>query len=85
MALVRKANVVLNIKDDAVNRYLNMGYDLIDDNGNTIKHCNPNDLTSYKKAYNDCVLTIEKMNKEITDLSKKLKKAEKELKELKSK
>ena len=85
MALVRKANVVLNIKDDAVNRYLNMGYDLIDDNGNTIKNCNPNDLISYKKAYNDCVLKIEKMNKEITDLSKKLKKAEKELKELKSK
>lgn len=47
MARVRRQNVVLTIKDDEVQHYLNLGYKVIDDNNNVIAGEEPD----YKQLY----------------------------------
>ena len=47
MAKVRRQNVILTIKDDDIQHYLNLGYKVIDENGNVIAGEEPD----YKQLY----------------------------------
>lgn len=47
MAKVRRQNVVLTIKDDDIQHYLNLGYKVIDEQGNVIAGEEPD----YKQLY----------------------------------
>lgn len=47
MARVRRQNVVLTIKDDDIQHYLNLGYKVIDENNNVIAGEEPD----YKQLY----------------------------------
>ena len=89
MALVRRANVVLDIKDDQVDRYLDMGYSLIDKNCRVIKESTQKDVESLVarcdkqekkiKALEEEIATytetIENLNNEIDALNEELEKA----------
>lgn len=44
MPRVESKNVIMTVKDNEVDRYLDMGYNLIDEKGNIIKESVPRDL-----------------------------------------
>lgn len=51
MALMQRANALLRVKDDQVDRLLNEGYNLIDDAGHIVKKGKPISVEDYKRAY----------------------------------
>lgn len=77
MARIRRANVILDIKDDQIDYYVNQGYDVIDANGGVIKKSTPRDVYSLTAAYNDHLVQIAELQEKINELeaeNKKLKK-----------
>ena len=68
MAFVQRANVVLEVKDDAVERMLDMGYDVIDGKGNIIKTRNPKTAADFKKIVDSQVKKITELEAKITEL-----------------
>lgn len=80
MATIRRANVILDIKDDQIDYYLGQGFDVIDANGGVITKSTPRDVNGLTKAYNDHLNQIYKLqeeNKQLKDEIAKLKKAKK--------
>lgn len=73
MPLVQKLNVVLEVSDAQLERYIDKGYDVIDDNGQVIKEAIPNDL-------NKLQITVVKQKQEIAALKEKIAKLEAEAK-----
>jgi hypothetical protein len=49
MALVRNANVLLEIEEDEVEKYLGKGYSLLDENGNVVKSKLPTEVAELQK------------------------------------
>lgn len=72
MATVRRANVVLDIQDYEVDRYVSMGYDVIDANGNVLVATMPREVTALQKAYIDHLAEIERLNSQIHALKVEL-------------
>lgn len=68
MKYVKRANVVLEVKDDSVPYYLNLGYDVIDNNGNVVQKAIPNDLGTLRKFYVEAKEKIEKLEARIAEL-----------------
>lgn len=68
MARIRRANVLLDVKDDEVGYYLNLGYDLLDDNGRVAKEAIPNDLHTLQKHYIDSNKKIAELETVIANL-----------------
>lgn len=68
---VQRANVILDVPEEWVDRYLDEGYDVIDDKGNVIKKSIPRDLGTLQKAYMDHVRKIEELESEIKELKTK--------------
>lgn len=48
---VERGNVILKIPEQEIDRYLDQGYNLIDENGNVIKTSLPRDVGSLQLAY----------------------------------
>lgn len=72
MARVQKANVILRVRDAEVERMLNLGYSLIDDNGAIISQCVPNDKAQLQKAYLEFKSKYENALKEIDKLEQEI-------------
>lgn len=51
MVRVERGNVVLKVKEYEVQRYLSLGYNVTDDNGNILKEAIPNDVGTLQKHY----------------------------------
>lgn len=51
MARVERGNVVLNVDDDAVQHYLNLGYNLTDNYGNVLQRSIPTNIGELQAAY----------------------------------
>lgn len=76
MAWVRKANVILEVKtDEEAERYLDMGYNIIDEYGNILKACIPSDLGTLRHFYVEHTKEIERLKSHIAELEEQLKKA----------
>lgn len=76
MAFVQRANVILEVNDDFIDKYLAQGYNQVDKKGNVIKKGLPTSLNDYKLAYNELqkqVKVLEAENKELQDTITKLK------------
>lgn len=71
LVTVQRANVVLQISEALVDRYVDQGYNVIDANGNVIKASIPRDLGTLQKAYVDHLQEIEALKKEIEQLKQK--------------
>ena len=72
MAQVRRANVILDVKEDQVQRYLDMGYDVIDEQtGNVVKASVPRDVKTLQIAYEKHIREIEELKLEIKKLKSK--------------
>lgn len=68
---VQRANVVLEISESLVDRYVDQGYNVIDAEGNVIKASIPKDVGTLQKAYVDHLQEIEKLKVEIGQLKQK--------------
>lgn len=72
MARIRRANVLLDVKDDEVGYYLNLGYDLLDDKGQVMQSAIPNDLHTLQKHYVDSNKKIAELETAIANLKAEL-------------
>ena len=68
---VQRANVVLRVPEEWLDRYVDQGYDVIDDNGNVIKASIPKDLGTLQKAYIEHTQEIEELKRTIEELKQK--------------
>lgn len=73
MVNVRRANVLLTIPEDDLNKYMSQGYSLVDGRGNIIKESIPNDLVQLQKAYTEHTEIIKQKDSEIADLRAQIK------------
>lgn len=80
MAKVRRANVILDIKDSEIDFYLTKGFNVIDEVGNVIREAIPNDATALKAAYYKHIDEIKALKAENEKLKKSIKSLEKKLK-----
>lgn len=75
MARVKRANVILDIKESEVQRYLDLGYDVLGEDGKVIKKCIPNTLGELRMAYVEHTAMIAKLQEELKKAQKKTTKA----------
>ena len=69
---VRRANVLLEVSQESLEKYLNDGYDLVDKSGKLIREGAPNDEFALKRAYDRQKSEIEKLKAEVENLEKAL-------------
>jgi prefoldin subunit 5 len=72
MALVQRANVVLEVKDDAVERMLSMGYSVIDETGKVIKRSTAKTVDTLATRCAEQEKKIEALEAEVAKLKKEL-------------
>ncbi len=82
---VQRANVILDIKEEQKQRYVDMGYDVIDDKGNVIVKSVPQDILGWQTAYADLQKALAKVEAENAKLKAQLKEFSKPETEKKSK
>lgn len=75
MNIVQRANVVLKVRDEEVDKYLARGFSLLNENGEVIRSATPNDLATFKEAYIRQSKEIEDLNSQIEELKAELEKA----------
>lgn len=80
MIKISKGNVVLDVKEDFLQSYLNQGYNVVDDNGNVIQRGNPNDVQSLKIALTEANKKIDAYANENAQLQKIIKNLQAQLK-----
>lgn len=71
MVTVQRGNVVLQVADDSVTKYMNLGYNVIDDKGNVIEECIPNDLGTLQKHFIESKKRIADLEEQLAQLQKK--------------
>ena len=68
MARIRRANVTLDVDDTEVEYYLNLGYNVIDDNGKVVSEALPSDLRTLQKHYIESKKRIAELEAEVAEL-----------------
>ncbi len=71
MITVQRGNVVLQVADDSVTKYMNLGYNVIDDKGNIVEECIPNDLGLLQKHFVESKKRIAELEEQLAQLQKK--------------
>lgn len=71
---VRRGNVILDVKDDLKEYYLQRGYDIITAGGNVKQAAIPSDLATLQKAYVDHVAKIAELEKQLATVNNDSKK-----------
>lgn len=69
MPRIQRGNVVLHVKEYEVSRYLTLGYNLTDEDGNVIKSALPNNLATLQQAYLDQQAKIAELEATIAQLN----------------
>lgn len=78
MVAVQRYNVILEIDDEELPKYMNLGYNQIDINTGEILHeAIPTDVNVLKLKYQEHKEKIAELEQQIKDLTAKLKKREK--------
>lgn len=80
MVKISKGNVVLDVKEDFLQSYLNQGYNIVDDAGNIIQRGNPNDVQSLKIALTEANKKIDAYANENAQLQKIIKDLQSQIK-----
>lgn len=68
MVRVERANVVLHVKDEEVQHYLSLGYNVTDEMGHIIQESIPNDLGVLRKFYKEGKEKIKVLEARIAEL-----------------
>lgn len=85
MNIVRRANVVLKVRDEEVDKYLARGFSLLNENGEVIRSATPNDLATFKEAYIRQSKEIEELNSQIEELNSQIEELKAELEKARQK
>lgn len=72
MPRMQRNNVVLRVDEEDVPRYLNLGYNLTDDQGNIIKAALPQDLGTLQLMYIKQQQQIANLETTVAELTQKL-------------
>lgn len=72
MAIVEKGNVVLEIKDSEVGRYLDLGYNETDGHGNILNRCMPKDIGTLQLQLSAAMDKIKELEEENVKLRKEM-------------
>lgn len=72
MAIVRRRNEILKVKDDLVNHYVTIGYDVLDEAGNILQKAVPTDTIQLKGEYQRLTLENTQLKEQIAELKAKL-------------
>ena len=67
MARVQRANVILQVADHEVARYMSMGYNLIDSGGAVLKEAVPNNLGVLRAAYLEHTARIKELEAQLAE------------------
>ena len=67
----QKGNKILRISEDAIERYLGMGYNIIGADGAVLQKAVPSDNNQLKLEYSQSVKEIESLKMELASLEKK--------------
>ena len=68
----QKGNKILRISEDAVEKYLGMGYNIIGSDGTVLKKAVPSDNNQLKLEYSQNVKEIESLKAEVIALNEKV-------------
>ena len=68
---VQRANVILDVPEEWLDRYLDEGYSVIDAKGNIIQSAIPKNVGTLQKAYVDHIKEIEELKKQVEELKQK--------------
>lgn len=68
MTTVKRANVILTIEDDEVDKYYEKGYSVIDEFGNVLKASAPTEVGALQRALYDAEVEIAELKKQIEKL-----------------
>lgn len=68
---VQRANVILDVPEEWLDRYLDEGYSVIDAKGNIIRSAIPKDVGTLQKAYLEHTQKIKELEEEIEQLKQK--------------
>ena len=74
---VRRANVILDVSEDEAERYLDEGYDILDEKGNVVERSIPRDIPSLQAQLQDARKEVDKLKEQVKELKERLKKATK--------
>ena len=66
--IVQRANVILRIDDDSAQKYLNLGYNVIDEKGKVLKEAIPSDIGTLRKCYVEHLNKIAELEARIAEL-----------------
>ena len=66
--IVQRANVILRIDDDSAQKYLNLGYNVIDEKGKVLKEAIPSDVGMLRKCYVEHLNKIAELEARIAEL-----------------
>lgn len=67
MVRVQRANVILQVADHEVARYMSMGYNLIDSSGAVLKEAIPNNLGVLQAAYLEHTARIKELEAQLAE------------------
>lgn len=68
---VQRANAILQVPEEWVDRYIDQGYNVIDEYGNVIQASIPKDLGTLQKAYVEHTQKIKELEEIIEQLTAK--------------
>ena len=80
----QKGNKILRISEDAIEKYLGMGYSIVDADGTVLKKAVPTDNNQLKLEYTQLTSEIESLKATISSLEMKNKALMRELEEAKA-
>ena len=69
MVRIERGNVVLKVQEHEVQRYLNMGYNVTDEEGKVLKEAIPNDVGTLQKHYIESKKRIEELEAIVAKLT----------------
>ena len=69
MVRIERGNVVLKVQDYEVQRYLTLGYNVTDDEGNVLKEALPNDIGTLQRYYVEHKKQIEELEATVAKLT----------------
>jgi hypothetical protein len=69
MAKVQRGNVVLRVEEFEVKRYLQLGYNLVDESGNVLKEAIPHDFSTLQRYYLEQTAKIAELEDTIAKLT----------------
>lgn len=69
MAKVQRGNVVLRVEEFEVKRYLQLGYNLVDESGKVLQEAIPHDFTTLQRCYLEQTAKIAELEDTIAKLT----------------